>query len=581
MLRGLNDENLKAKNIASNGLIFFVQRWTELTYPKTIDTYQYSILNCYFSARECLEVINKTLNGVYDSNININETLSELLKLLKEENNVIKNNSIGLYKSMLNLAGRKVKERHTLNFIKSRLEYSIIILDKNYENWIKKDIRKAIFNEDYSLINGLIKTLVSQCLNKGWSIKGLFELYKSFFSRKYDEEHLLDRFLNILFSENKTYTVYMKVKNINIEKITNAQTLLNKFEINIESGKDLMAINDKLKKPIIDKSAYYFVRKEKAKDAYSAALLTTEHNKKIFELLTFYNEIDSWPLEGTQYYTIDENEMFKHVKVKDFYGTYLYVDSNNMIFEKTVEILSQAKNEYKQLQIELQGVYAYVNISKLSMYQEEKFLNLWIAIESIMNTGEYNNIISHMKKVLPAIMSSQYIYRIIRNLSEDFIRVSIDYEEREDLSKHKLVEELIKKIKNDSEYLDLLNKCSKNKLLEFRLKEIKELLKDSNSIKDKIDRYHQTITWHIQRLYRLRNEITHESYLCDKNITPYIEHIHEFISILIIEIIYICSEKDICNISNIFALIKDSYEIFINETKLFNNVENTGIVECI
>ena len=51
MLSNSNDSRLRQKNV-DNKYIFFFQRWQELLESRTLDMYQYNILNTYVADRK-------------------------------------------------------------------------------------------------------------------------------------------------------------------------------------------------------------------------------------------------------------------------------------------------------------------------------------------------------------------------------------------------------------------------------------------------------------------------------------------------------------------------------------------------
>ena len=246
---------------------------------------------------------------------------------------------------------------------------------------------------------------------------------------------------------------------------------------------------------------------------------------------------------------------------------------------------------YIELGNRLNGVFAYNNISALSFFQEEKYINLWIALESTMTTGQYTNIISHIKEVLPSIMAKKYIYRIIRNFSEDCIRCDIDFHilpspiDLKKDNKQDLVSELICALNNTDTFTIIESLCASNILLEFRLGEIKDFILDIQKTIQKIARYHETITWHVQRLYRIRNEITHSAWRQEESIVVYIEHLFDYLAILISEIVYTATEKDMTNIEDILPYLKDNYDAMIALSKennpIIQGILTTGIIEVI
>lgn len=204
----------------------------------------------------------------------------------------------------------------------------------------------------------------------------------------------------------------------------------------------------------------------------------------------------------------------------------------------------------------------------VSVFPEEKFMNLWIALESFMRTGQYSNIISHIKEVLPAIVSKRYIYRLIRNFGEDCLRCNVEMiltDGKIELNEeHKLnmVKQIIKAIRDESSYNEMKQLCSKNTLLLFRLEELSNLLKDNITIITKIKKYYETVSWHIQRLYRIRNEIAHSALKENHYLVTYIEHLYGYLSILLAEIIFVSSEKGFEKLDEIFPYLKDNYDAF-------------------
>ena len=100
------------------------------------------------------------------------------------------------------------------------------------------------------------------------------------------------------------------------------------------------------------------------------------------------------------------------------------------------------------------------------VFQENKYISLWIALESVMRTGQYSDIISHVKCVLPEIMCIRYIYRVVRNFSEDCIRCGIPNDSALNinmllLNKKALVQQLIEIFRDPQNYAILYTRCGK------------------------------------------------------------------------------------------------------------------------
>ena len=99
MLKGNNDNILKNRNVSHIGCIFFIQRWSELTYEKTIDSYQCSIMNPVVSLKECHNILSLILDGTYPTLDNLTDSKNELLRLLRDDW-IIKKYNINLFNSL-------------------------------------------------------------------------------------------------------------------------------------------------------------------------------------------------------------------------------------------------------------------------------------------------------------------------------------------------------------------------------------------------------------------------------------------------------------------------------------------------
>lgn len=76
MLTGSNNKALTYKGV-NPGLFFFYQRWQELLENRTLDMYQYNILNASIACLELSDVVKKTLDGLLTSRQNVDDIKAE------------------------------------------------------------------------------------------------------------------------------------------------------------------------------------------------------------------------------------------------------------------------------------------------------------------------------------------------------------------------------------------------------------------------------------------------------------------------------------------------------------------------
>jgi hypothetical protein len=101
--------------------------------------------------------------------------------------------------------------------------------------------------------------------------------------------------------------------------------------------------------------------------------------------------------------------------------------------------------------------------------------------------------------------------------------------------------------------------CNINHLLHYRCQEIKKQIKNGQNISETLKDHFKKVSWHLQRLYRFRNGIVHAAHFSAKPILTYIKNLREYISILIIEVVYQFDKFDYTHIEEVFAAIEDNY----------------------
>lgn len=139
----------------------------------------------------------------------------------------------------------------------------------------------------------------------------------------------------------------------------------------------------------------------------------------------------------------------------------------------------------------------HLRLGDTSSEIELRFINYWIALEFIFSSPVTNeNTFNRLKRNLINILCSCYIKRNILYLDEAL---------RNDASKP------LSKM-TESEW-DTLISGEKSLLLQWRLCKMKSHLHSKEKIKDYITNHQQNLTWHITRIYGIRNKLIHEAAL--------------------------------------------------------------------
>ena len=309
-------------------------------------------------------------------------------------------------------------------------------------------------------------------------------------------------------------------------------------------------------------------------------------------MASFYNLLAAWDLSSVTIIPINcLSRYHKPIKAEQLYKTYDYLDSSGKVFDYTKNIF--ANDNKKELKEKLKGAFGYANISRASLFQEEKYMNLWVALESLARTNMYPDIISNVKRTVPAAVSMRYIYRIVRNYVEDCSRCDVKFDfqnfviNMKQESKQNLVKETIQVFHNPELYRILLHKCEVNSLLKYRTESVHKILNETEFACKKVKNNNNRVEWQIQRLYRIRNEIAHAALQNETSLIVYIEHLYDYLSIYISEIVTSVAIEDKMGIEEALSLIRDNYEVFDAFAKnkeyliIEDEVLKTGVINLI
>ena len=109
MLRGNNDHQLIEKGIHKE-VVPFYQIWQELVHEKTLDVYQYRVLTSLSAMKELTDVLKKTINGLFNSDANIEACREEMLHILEHDRIMGRHFKAILNRIQFNLLKCKEKE---------------------------------------------------------------------------------------------------------------------------------------------------------------------------------------------------------------------------------------------------------------------------------------------------------------------------------------------------------------------------------------------------------------------------------------------------------------------------------------
>ena len=80
-------------------------------------------------------------------------------------------------------------------------------------------------------------------------------------------------------------------------------------------------------------------------------------------------------------------------------------------------------------------------------------------------------------------------------------------------------------------------------------------------------KHYMNVRQQLSRLYRIRNAIAHTAALEDVQMVRYIEHLEDYLSGFVAEVVRTTEKKNVAQIEIICEMIKDNYQQFVDLAK--------------
>ena len=599
MKKSFNNVDLNEKNVDPKYFLFY-KLWLELTDEKTLDTYQFKIMNTISALEELKKVLVQRLNRYHSDNKNIEECSKELLQLvgkdyvLREQYPVIKNRLLSHLGTTCNTDALQRTLIHQIN-------YCLKIIEKDYFEKLILSLEESIENNVVAEIIGKTNQLVSCCVARGWSAKALgkiISILNDTGSHPENWNHFKNRILNKDLDKYRI-CIPLCIRPISaagqksIDALEKVKIRIRDMGISLVNGQNIIDEYPDLKENVKNNQPYVDIR-ENSYDVYSASHRAISTYADVLNALSFYNLVEAWNIRDVSWIAVNTTNGYKCLlKSRDLYSTYDYLEGASRIFRSSEELDKSTKGTLKA---KLRATYSYANIGKVSYAQEDKYINLWVALESLCRTDMYPNIISNVLETVPAALCSKYIYRCIRNFAEDCLRCGVNFDlsvkniQLKHPDKKKVVEEIISALNNNELYNEMLDKCAVNSLLSERCKEMYKLATDAEIMFSRIDQHYSNVKWQLSRLYRIRNEIAHSALNDTVSLLQYIEHLEDYLTTFVAEIIQCWEDHRDSDVEEIFEMIKDNYREYsdirgakknANPKTLLGDLRETGIIALI
>lgn len=531
------------------GELFFIQRWLEILHDKTHDSYHIKYLNSHLALKELILVCKDRINGKIKKNSYIEYLIKETRVILN--NDIVLKNYANEYREVTFKNIEKIpKQIEDVYRLMYNCKHVVNYIEGPYLNWCIDELKQAIVSNDFNNINLVIQYLISELLDVGWSIESLYLELRG----KLKQGWNLPDFLDNLKKDKEQYICLYKVKSfLEPEDFK----LLTKLDLVVEKGQNIKGHYNNHDLHNFVKENSYFIKKEiMAYDYYSASDIGWEEINKKFDVLRFYGYktpvLEKKPIVFTKDSPkVVANKEVLQVKLLKNYVAPLHMYDQFIHFLNREDVPSQSKTKVKQ-------VFQCIRMSEESLSIESMFLNLWVALESFVKSPQYDEDIENVTKITAAIESHSYIYKLVKNLYEDCLRCEIELECGNIYDFFKLI------LSEDAEE-KIVSKCGEvNTLLKYRANEIIQTLRSSKKVGALLKKHYDRITWHLRRIYRVRNDIVHSADYQLKNLHLFVRHLREYISILVPTSIYFINKFNYHSFEEVFSALVDNYKATID-----------------
>lgn len=565
----LNNSVLKeVYNFSTPGEYLFAQKWSEMFHHQTINTYKFRLRNTRTILKEAKETLLEVKQGIVKAN-NLHDLILECRKHL-EKDICFKQHYSHLQTVLLKELKYKSDNKNELLHLEHRLNNTLNSISDSYKVHITGDLELAIQQSDLQRVEQLSELLASELTSIGWSPRSLSRLLQINFlgnNRLSPFEEKWSNFINELNEEPKNFKCYFKLNSSVLDQTDS----LKASGLKIVLGEEIIEEFANAERHVQVDASYLLEEAKAFSEDIHMAVEEARHQLAIKQSVLSYFDI---PLEDLTYVLVGfPDQRTVNYELRNEHG--LQDESIDQDIRTVMEVLNKDSfsSEDKQRLI---NFFRQYDLSIQATSLETRYTNLWSSLESLLVSGHHNSKIEHIKKVVPAILCSNYAYRLLINFLEDCYRAGVvpKYNDRViEKSDPEAVELLLKLIiESGTSQRDFQSSLDDYSLLEQRFIELSNQLSNSKTYNDLLSNHSNTVSWHLQRLYRARNKLVHAA-ISEKDLGLLISHLNFYIISTVHEFIHRLEKNEFQNLGDLYLAIEDNYSALSAALQL--NVKNS------
>lgn len=536
----IKKEVLWNKDYANDGILYFSQRIVEMLDFRTIDIYRAPVSNTTSLIKEYLNVYEGAAKE-HNLEVILQETVFSL------ENDIILLEKFGEDKIR-----EIVKKIHSSKDKERVLEYLFTTIAPKYLEWTKEYLTKIIFeSKSKKKIEKAVRCFIPQLLNTGYNRDDIYRRAREILFSK-NPVGAAKEFIDYYDGKYKEFTVYF---GLNLALKDFEKILKDRLSIEISKKRHLELWDD-----------YFEVCKKKVKayDAGSAAELVRTQVELFVSYFQFFGNFSGSLIQNNAIILSSDGKEHSALMTYNKYNT---VEEGNKIqigevAEKVVTCLVYGSRCSMTL---LNKITQMHNRAISNNGLQNGFLNFWSILEVLCVKKEGNKINQVIEKVVP-ILKKDYIVCIMEDLAQNLKTIlgddafsSFISKIDEGKSNHEKIAMFLLLEKYNKDFDTFTDGFVNYPVIRSRMINIHDdFSTNTRAYLNLSERYAQRVTWHLFRIYRVRNSIAHNGQR-HKLIKDIGEHLHSYVDAVMLNVIVKLATTQLCKEENVF--VSDSFEI--------------------
>lgn len=513
-------------------LLFFAQSSREMLFDYTLDSYKVPTLNTHYRCIESIYNAELIKTGIADKK-SMRPIIDEFL--FSFSNDPVINEIFGTKKELYLKEIEKRKKEETsedlikiLNIIKNEL-------DIKYPLEVKNQLVRSMELDEVGKreIYNLARSALVELMYSGYSRGFIFHKINDFFfigsNQQITKPNQIKSFLDSFDLKEKEFDVIFRL-NENLGKYISSDSI----DPRTDDDKEISYIkNGDAEFPRLFK-----FKGIKTKDPESARNEAEERLKFITSIIKYYeHKLSTIWKDDVLIYDVDNNNpiilkpMVRPIlkrpdrRSAEIEEKFLDLFLEDRIDERSKDLIGRALEHH------------YEAISAIN--REHQLLTLWSTIEGLLTFPEKSPRITYIIKSINPLLVIDYPKKLIFDLHRQFEKNSNSSDLREILdgidygrNSFEKCAAIISIEENNSYREEIKEILGNNHILKYKIDYLNQQLSSASSIETAIKEHSNRVAWNVQRIYRVRNEISHSmvrSPLHDIMINMLIENLHSYV----------------------------------------------------